>query len=37
MIQNLLWVTGYNVIALPLAAGALAWAGIVVSPAVGRC
>jgi Cu2+-exporting ATPase len=35
MIQNLLWATGYNVIALPLAAGALAWAGIVLSPAVG--
>jgi len=35
MIQNLLWATGYNVVALPLAAGALAWAGIVLSPAVG--
>ncbi len=35
MIQNLLWATGYNVIALPLAAGVLAWAGIVLSPAVG--
>jgi Cu2+-exporting ATPase len=35
MIQNLVWATGYNVIALPLAAGALAWAGILLSPAVG--
>ncbi len=35
MIQNLLWATGYNVIALPLAAGLLAPIGIVLSPAVG--
>jgi Cu2+-exporting ATPase len=35
MIQNLLWATGYNVIALPLAAGVLAPIGIVLSPAVG--
>lgn len=35
MIQNLLWATGYNIVALPLAAGVLAWAGIVLSPAVG--
>jgi Cu2+-exporting ATPase len=35
MLQNLLWATGYNVVALPLAAGVLAWAGIVLSPAVG--
>jgi Cu2+-exporting ATPase len=35
MIQNLLWATGYNVIALPLAAGILAPIGIVLSPAVG--
>jgi Cu2+-exporting ATPase len=35
MIQNLLWATSYNVIALPLAAGVLAWAGILLSPAVG--
>jgi len=35
MVQNLVWATGYNVVALPLAAGALAWAGIVLSPAVG--
>ncbi|HEU4750874.1 MAG TPA: copper-translocating P-type ATPase [Acidimicrobiia bacterium] len=33
MIQNLVWATGYNVIAIPLAAGALAWAGIVLAPA----
>jgi Cu2+-exporting ATPase len=35
MIQNLVWATGYNVIAIPLAAGALASAGILLSPAVG--
>ena len=35
MIQNLAWATGYNVVALPLAAGVLAGAGIVLSPAVG--
>jgi Cu2+-exporting ATPase len=35
MIQNLLWATGYNVVALPLAAGAMAWAGLLLSPAVG--
>ncbi|MBI5670963.1 MAG: copper-translocating P-type ATPase [Chloroflexi bacterium] len=35
MIQNLLWATGYNVVALPLAAGLLAPVGIVLSPAVG--
>ncbi len=35
MIQNLFWATGYNVIAIPLAAGVLfAW-GIILSPAVG--
>jgi Cu2+-exporting ATPase len=34
MLQNLIWATGYNVVALPLAAGALAWAGIVLGPAV---
>ena len=35
MIQNLFWATGYNVVALPLAAGvAYAW-GILLSPAVG--
>jgi len=35
MIQNLWWAAGYNIIALPLAAGALAWAGIILAPAVG--
>jgi Cu2+-exporting ATPase len=35
MIQNLLWATGYNVVALPLAAGVLAPYRIVLSPAVG--
>jgi Cu2+-exporting ATPase len=35
MIQNLIWATGYNVIALPLAAGVLAPIGILLSPAVG--
>ncbi len=34
MIQNLVWAAGYNVVALPLAAGALAWAGVVLGPAV---
>ncbi|MEO6684403.1 MAG: HAD-IC family P-type ATPase, partial [Dyadobacter sp.] len=35
MIQNLIWATGYNVIALPLAAGVLYNQGVVLSPAVG--
>ena len=35
MVQNLAWAAGYNVVAIPLAAGALAWAGITLSPAVG--
>ena len=35
MIQNLWWAAGYNVIAIPLAAGVLASRGIVLSPAVG--
>ncbi|HEX2369876.1 MAG TPA: heavy metal translocating P-type ATPase, partial [Acidimicrobiia bacterium] len=33
MVENLVWATGYNVVAIPLAAGALAWAGIVLDPA----
>jgi len=35
MVQNLAWGAGYNVIAIPLAAGVLAFAGIMLSPAVG--
>ncbi|WP_286944905.1 copper-translocating P-type ATPase [Acetobacterium sp. UBA5834] len=35
MIQNLIWATGYNMIALPLAAGVLYNQGIVINPAVG--
>ncbi len=35
MVQNLIWATGYNVIAIPLAAGVLFSAGIVLSPALG--
>jgi P-type Cu2+ transporter len=35
MVQNLAWAAGYNVVAIPLAAGVLAWAGITLSPAVG--
>ncbi len=34
MLQNLAWATGYNVVAIPVAAGALAWAGIVMPPAL---
>jgi len=35
MRQNLAWATGYNAIALPLAGGALYWAGVLLNPAVG--
>ena len=35
MIQNFIWATGYNVVAIPLAAGVLYTAGIVISPAMG--
>ncbi|MBT2538461.1 heavy metal translocating P-type ATPase [Arthrobacter sp. ISL-69] len=35
MWQNLIWATGYNILAVPLAAGVLAFAGVVLSPAAG--
>jgi Cu2+-exporting ATPase len=35
MLQNLGWATGYNLVAVPVAAGTLAWAGITLAPAVG--
>src|SRR5699024_8936323 len=35
MVQNLWWATGYNIFAIPLAAGILAPIGIILSPAVG--
>lgn len=35
MLQNLAWATGYNVLAVPLAAGVLAPIGFVLSPAIG--
>jgi Cu2+-exporting ATPase len=35
MVQNLGWALGYNVVAIPLAAGVFAWAGISFPPAVG--
>jgi Cu2+-exporting ATPase len=35
MVQNLWWATGYNVVAIPLAAGVLATQGILLTPAVG--
>ena len=35
MVQNLWWAAGYNLAAIPLAAGVLAWAGIVLAPALG--
>jgi Cu2+-exporting ATPase len=35
MVQNLAWATGYNIFAIPLAAGILYNAGILLSPAVG--
>jgi Cu2+-exporting ATPase len=35
MVQNLWWATGYNIVAIPLAAGVLAPAGILLTPAVG--
>jgi P-type Cu2+ transporter len=35
MVQNLWWAAGYNLVAIPLAAGALAWAGFVLPMALG--
>ncbi len=35
MIQNLFWATGYNVVAIPLAAGVLFSIGIIITPAIG--
>jgi Cu2+-exporting ATPase len=35
MWQNLIWATGYNILSVPLAAGVLAFAGVVLSPAAG--
>ena len=35
MVQNLIWATGYNIVALPLAAGILYRQGILLSPAAG--
>jgi Cu2+-exporting ATPase len=35
MLQNLAWGAGYNIVAIPLAAGVFAFAGITLSPAVG--
>ena len=35
MIQNLIWATAYNIIAIPLAAGVLYGWGIMISPAIG--
>ena len=34
MVENLAWAAGYNIVAIPIAAGALAWAGVTLSPAV---
>ena len=34
MIQNIFWATGYNIVALPLAAGVLAYRGILMQPAL---
>lgn len=35
MVQNLAWAAGYNIVAIPLAAGAFTWAGISLPPAAG--
>jgi len=33
-LENLWWAAGYNIVAIPIAAGALIWAGITMPPAV---
>ena len=35
MVQNIWWAAGYNIIAIPLAAGALSWLGLSLPPAIG--
>jgi Cu2+-exporting ATPase len=35
MVQNLWWAAGYNIVAIPLAAGVLAGWGILLTPALG--
>jgi Cu2+-exporting ATPase len=35
MVQNLWWAAGYNIVAIPLAAGILASKGVLLSPAIG--
>ncbi|HEY3209419.1 MAG TPA: heavy metal translocating P-type ATPase [Actinomycetota bacterium] len=35
MVENLAWATGYNLFAIPVAAGVFAWAGVTLAPAVG--
>ena len=35
MVQNLIWATGYNAVAIPLAAGALSMYGVILNPAMG--
>ncbi|MCF8030373.1 MAG: copper-translocating P-type ATPase [Desulfohalobiaceae bacterium] len=35
MVQNLFWATGYNAVAIPLAAGVLSFAGVILDPAIG--
>ncbi len=35
MVQNLAWATGYNAVAIPVAAGVLYSYGIILNPAIG--